>query len=107
MVRKPVKVIKLNPSEQNLWKNGSYTFIKCSYKLRVSFELNEKVEIRNSSNQKIGYAKVIAVQKHQSSFAPLFEAGSFYQEAFEANMPPAPLITLLVFELLEGWEGMK
>jgi hypothetical protein len=98
------KVVKLNPSEKQLWDNGYY--FKCAYKLKMSYERHDLVEIRNDDGDKLGYAKVIAVEKHQSSFEPLF-LGTSYQLAFEANTPPAPMITLLIFELLDKWEGQE
>lgn len=99
------KIVKLNAAEKMLWDNGFY--FKCAYKLKTSFDRHDVVEVRNEDSCKLGYARVLAVEKHQSSFEPLFDLGSCYQAAFEANTPPAPIITLIIFELLDTWEGQE
>ncbi len=98
------KVVKLNDAERKLWDIGFY--FKCAHSLKLSYQIHDMVELRNKDGDKLGYAKVIAVEKHQSSFEPLFPDTS-YQLAFEANTPPAPIITLLIFELLDKWEGQE
>ena len=95
------KVVKLNYDELQLWNAGKY--VKCGHIRKVSFEYNEEVEIRNAHNERLAYAKVLSVEKQEATFEPLF-LGTAYQEAFEANLPQAPLVTLMVFELLTDWE---
>lgn len=98
------KVVKLNYEEIQLWNSGSY--LKCGHIRKVSFEIVEEVEIRNSENERLAYATVTAVEKYQSRFDQLKEGvyDKASQLAFEANLPPAPTITLLTFKLKEDWE---
>jgi hypothetical protein len=98
MAKQPMKVVKLNKKEIKLWNCGY--FFKCAHKLRVTYNIGETVEIRDSENDKRGYANITAIYKIQSKFASLGH-NPLIESFFSANLPPEPLITVIAFEMPE------
>lgn len=96
------RVVQLNKKELKNWNRGLY--YKCLTRVKNPYYEGDICEIRNPKVVKLGYAKIIKVQKAEPILEIYFEDINHYK-AFQANMPPAPIVTMLTFELLDKWEG--
>lgn len=95
------RIVRLNEKELKNWNRGLY--YKCLIRVKYPYQEGDICEIRNPKVEKLGYARVIEVEKVQSNLKIHFEDRDKYT-AFEANMPPAPIVTMLTFELFDKWE---
>jgi hypothetical protein len=98
------RVIKLNDKETNLWYSG--LCFKSLSRVKNSYYKGDICEIRKPNNDRICFAKVILVEKAQTAFQRLFNDRN-HQTVFEANLPPAPIVTFLTFEILDKQEAQE